>query len=85
MRCLFLTLLLVGCDTTVEQTDSCAQWVSCIDARDTQLDIVTNNDRFLDGGPCWDNPEIGELCDLACINGLEDMQEMYSDLPQECL
>ena len=85
MRYFFFIVLLAGCDTTVEQTAACEEWVSCIDARDEQLGITTNNDRFLAGGPCWNNPEIGDLCDLACINGLEQMQTMYNDLPQECL
>ena len=43
-------LALVGCDTSVEQTPACAQWVSCIDARDAALGVSTDNDRFLSGG-----------------------------------
>jgi len=69
----------------VEQTPSCEQWVRCIDARDDQLGITTDNDRFLVGGTCWGNPEIGELCDKACTAGNEKMTELYTDLPEECL
>ena len=85
MRYMLLLFTLSACDTSVEQTPACATWVSCIDARDAQLNVTTNNDRFLAGGPCWGNPEIGDLCDKACIAGMEQMQEMYDDLPEECL
>ena len=80
-----LLLLLVGCDTSVPQSEACAQWVACIDARDDQLGVETDNDRFLANGPCWGNPEIGHLCDDACTAGLELMPDLYSDLPEECL
>ena len=81
----FLLLTLIGCDTAVEQTPDCAAWVACIDARDAELGTVTDNDRFLAGGPCWNNPEIGHLCDDACGAGLEWLQETTPDLPHECM
>lgn len=84
MRYSILLLFLFACDTSVEQTATCSQWVSCIDARDAELGVTTDNDRFLAGGPCWGNPEIGDLCDKACIAGLDQMQATYTDLPQEC-
>lgn len=85
MRYLLILLPLAACNTAVDQTPACASWVSCIDARDAELGTVTDNDRFVAGGPCWNNPEIGDLCDKACIAGLDQMQEIYADLPQECM
>jgi hypothetical protein len=84
MRYMLLLLTLSACDTSVEQTPACAEWVSCIDARDAQLGVTTDNDRFIAGGDCWGNPEIGDLCDKACAAGMEQMQGMYDDLPEEC-
>ena len=85
MHHIILIFFLSACDNTVVQTESCAQWVSCIDARDVELGIETNNDRFLTTGNCWNNPDIGALCDKACTSGLVYMQENYGDLPTECL
>ena len=85
MRYCLLLFSLIACDTAVDQTPACDEWVRCIDARDQQLGVTTDNDRFVIGGTCWDNPEIGDLCDKACIAGLEKMPEIYSDLPEECL
>lgn len=94
MRYSFLIFFLIGCDTSVEQSAACEQWVSCIDARDQQLGVATNMNRFLpiktdaEGevieGQCWGNPEISDLCDKGCVAGLEKMTELYSDLPGEC-
>ena len=82
---LLTTLALVGCDTSVEQTPACADWVRCIDARDAQLGVTTDDDRFEAGGLCWGNPEIGELCDKACESGMAWMETSnYTDLPEEC-
>ncbi|MBX2802615.1 MAG: hypothetical protein KTR31_33355 [Myxococcales bacterium] len=85
MRLFPIVFLLVACDTSVDQSQACAEWVSCIDARDAQLGITTDNDRFQLGGDCWGNPEIGELCDKACIAGLDQMRTAYDDLPEACL
>lgn len=83
---IFLTSsLLAGCAGEVVQTASCAQWVACIDARDDQLGITTDNVRFEAGGGCWSGAEGAALCDSACESGLEWMQEAYADLPEECL
>lgn len=84
MRHLYLIFILVACDTTVEQTPACAEWVSCIAARDAQLEVTTNNDRFLIGNTCWGNREIGKLCDDACTAGMAWIRGAYDDLPPEC-
>ena len=78
-----LTLFVSGC-AEVQQTDSCAAYVECIQAVDAQSDSTTDLDRFEVGGVCWGNPEGAALCDRACSNGLEWMRDAYSDLPEEC-
>ncbi len=94
MRYSILILFLFACDTSMEQSEACEQWVSCIDARDQQLGVSTNMKRFLpiktdaEGevieGQCWGNPEIYDLCDKGCEAGLVKIAELYEDLPQEC-
>ena len=95
MRYSLLIFFLFGCDTRVDQSASCQQWVSCIEARDQQLGVTTNMVRFLPlttdaddtvvNGKCWDNHELYDLCDKACVAGLAKMPELYDDLPEECL
>lgn len=81
----FLLILLSGCAGEVTQTEACARWVSCIDARDEQLGIETDNLRFEASGSCWSGAEGAALCDAACEDGLVWMQEAYADLPEACL
>ena len=85
MRTPLVFFFLTACSTAVEQAPSCIQWVDCITARDAQLDITTNNDRFTPDGTCWSNPEQADLCEKACTAGLVQLDEIYTDLPQECL
>lgn len=83
MRSLVL-LMLWGCDGPVEQSASCAAYVSCVEARDLALGQSTNLDRFLPGGACWGGAEGGALCDRACTNGLDWLQANEDDLPEAC-
>ena len=85
MRYPLIFFVLTACSEPVEQSSSCAQWVTCIDARDAELGITTNIDRFIPDGTCWSNPEQADLCDKACSAGLVQLAEVYTDLPGECL
>ena len=81
---LFFTVL-ASCGGEVEQSAACAAWVRCIDARDAQLGVSTDNLRFEVGGTCWTSAEQGEHCTPACERGLAWMRQAYADLPEECL
>lgn len=72
-----------GC-ATVQQTEACKAYVSCLEARDTQMGIKTDVLRFQPQGGCWGSPEGSEFCTRACENGLRWMQQSYKDLPQAC-
>lgn len=54
-----------------EQSDACAQYVSCLQVRDARLGITTNAVRFEGGGDCWGSEAGAHLCDTACSRGLE--------------
>ena len=77
-------VLLVSCGGEVVQTESCAQWVSCIEDRDAELGSETDADRFARGGACWGGAEGAALCDAACEDGLLWLQSAYDDLPESC-
>lgn len=77
-------ILLLGCGGPVAQTEACAEYVSCIEARDAALGVSTNLDRFLEGGDCWGGEEGAALCDRACVNGLDWMRSAIDDLPEVC-
>lgn len=79
----WLVLLLIGC-AQVEQSASCATYVSCVQAQDAIKGIETDVVRFEPGGACWINPDAGALCDRGCTNGMLWIQETGSDLPEEC-
>ena len=79
----FLLLMAVGC-AQVEQSQSCATYVACIQAQDEVKGIETDLVRFQPDEACWINPDIADLCDRGCVNGLAWMQETMSDLPEEC-
>ena len=79
----WVVFLLVGC-AQVEQSASCAAYVSCVRAQDAAKGIETDLVRFEPGGDCWGNPDGAGLCDRACTNGMLWLQETFSDLPQEC-
>ncbi|MCB9742078.1 MAG: hypothetical protein H6741_09235 [Alphaproteobacteria bacterium] len=75
---------LTACGGEVPQTEACAAYVACVEARDLELGIRTNLDRFEPGGACWGSAEGGALCDRGCSSGLAWMQDAYADLPEAC-
>lgn len=81
---MFIFLTLLGCAEVVEQSAACEQYVSCLDARDAELGLQTNTLRFEPNGACWGGAEGAALCDRACDNGLQWLQEADPDLPELC-
>ncbi len=75
--------LLTACGA-VEQSPECAAWTRCIQARDAQTGVPTDNARFEAGGACWGGAEGAELCTTACASGLDWMRRAYDDLPEAC-
>jgi len=78
--------LLGGCAAPegVEQSASCGEFVRCIEARDEVRGVRTDLDRYVEGGDCWGNPEIAELCTTSCERGLEYLRGRFFDLPEVC-
>jgi len=74
-----------GCRSPVDQSAACADYVACIQARDAEQGVSTNLDRYLAGGDCWGNAEIGDLCDRSCENGLDWLRSAEATLPEACL
>lgn len=85
-RLIGLTLCLsaAGCNGPVEQRIACAEYVSCIEARDGLRGSTTNVRRFETDGGCWGSPEGADLCETACVNGLAFLREREQGLPEEC-
>ena len=83
---LTIALLFVGaCEVDTSQTESCAHYVQCLEARDAILGITTNIDRYKPEGVCWGGITAGqELCDRSCEAGLKYLQERDPDVPEEC-
>ena len=85
MRSQFLfsaVVMLVGCAEGA-QTHACREYVQCLEVRDAELGITTNTDRFESGGACWGSPAGAELCDTACVRGLEFLSSL-ENAPAEC-
>ena len=81
--CLSALLFLGGCAVDTSQTDSCAKYVECLEARDAVLGITTNIDRFKANGVCWGGITAGqELCDRSCEAGLKYLQERDATAPE---
>jgi hypothetical protein len=75
----------LGCASgPVAQRESCEAYVACVQARDAEIGITTDATRFEPGGACWGNPEIADLCDRACANGLDWLRGAVASLPEEC-
>jgi hypothetical protein len=81
-----IALLFLGaCEVDTSQTESCAHYVRCMEARDALLGITTNIDRFLPEGTCWGDITAGqELCDRSCEAGLKYLQDRDPDVPEAC-
>lgn len=78
-----ILLLLSGCGPVV-QTEACAAYVECLDARDAALGAETDALRFEPTGACWGSAEGATLCTNACERGLTWLRDSYDDLPAEC-
>lgn len=77
-----ISVLLAGCAEGT-QTEACRAYLDCLAARDQQLGITTNAARFESDGACWGSPTGAELCDTACVRGLEFIGGT-DDAPTEC-
>lgn len=73
-------LLLFACASEVTQTEACAQFVSCAQARDPDVDTL----RFEAAGDCWGSAAGADLCDRACVNGLAFLRDTEPTLPDAC-
>jgi hypothetical protein len=76
--------LLAGCGSGVPQRAACGDFVACVQARDMERGTTTNLTRFEPDGACWGGDEGADLCETACINGLEFLASSYVDLPEVC-
>jgi hypothetical protein len=75
-----------GCsEASVPQSAACAAFVACIGAIDAAASQTTNLDRYVEGGACWDNQNLGRSCTTSCERTLERMRERVAGLPAECL
>ncbi|HND34248.1 MAG TPA: hypothetical protein PKY30_18650 [Myxococcota bacterium] len=80
-----LVFLLLACADPPTQTQSCADYVACLEKRDAVLGIQTNMDRFRADGDCWGGIEAGaELCDRACTNGMVWLLDVEPSLRELC-
>ena len=79
-----LCLFASGCSGPVEQRTACAEYVSCIAARDGLRGSTTNVHRFEADGDCWGSPEGADLCETSCVNGLAFLRDREQNLPEEC-
>lgn len=79
---LFLSLL--ACGFPVEQRPSCAQYVTCLSARDARDGTDTDTVRFRPEGDCWGNGTGADLCDRACTQGLAYLADREPDLGAAC-
>jgi hypothetical protein len=77
-------LALAGCGGEVEQREACVDYVVCVQARDAALGYETDVVRFDIGGACWGGVQGADLCETACIQGLEFLREREPGLPGEC-
>lgn len=79
------SLVNTGCwGLPVDQSPQCAAYVGCIEAIDRAADQITNLDRYVVDGACWDNPELGRGCTTSCARALERLQTREPSLPMEC-
>lgn len=69
-----IVLLLLGGCLGAEQTEACRAYVACVRALDARDGVVTDADRFEADGACWGGPTIAELCDHACVRGLDTLR-----------
>jgi hypothetical protein len=79
-----MLLLLLACATAVPQTDACASYVACVQATDAARATTTDVLRFDAGGDCWGGPAGAELCDRACIRGLELHAARFPEQAEAC-
>jgi hypothetical protein len=54
-----------------EQTQACKEFVACVRELDARDGETTDAVRFEADGACWSGPTIAELCDRACVRGIE--------------
>jgi hypothetical protein len=79
-------VLLSGCwGSPVGQAPQCQAWVACIRALDVDAGEETDLERFVEGGFCWNNPELAKGCTTACGRALTRMREREAALPGACL
>lgn len=84
MKLLLLLPLIAACRIPVDQRAACAEYVTCIQARDALVGADTDLVRFQPDGECWDGALAADLCERACENGLTWLRERARSLPEEC-
>jgi hypothetical protein len=63
------TALISGC-AEAEQGPHCRAYVECVRQADAERDTVTNVDRFLPDGACWDGTKGAAVCESSCRRGI---------------
>lgn len=81
-----IPLLATLCTACIPQDQSsvCAEYVSCIQARDARDGTTTDLVRFTPEGDCWAIDAGADLCTRGCEAGLEYLRSHESNLPAEC-
>lgn len=68
----------------VPQSAECAAYVQCIEAIDRAAGQTTDLDRYVEGGACWDNPELAHGCTRSCVRALDRLRAREPTRPAEC-
>jgi hypothetical protein len=63
-----------GC-AEAEQGPHCRAYVDCVRQADAQRGSVTNVDRFLADGACWDGVKGAAVCESSCRRGIPVLQK----------
>lgn len=65
----------------LSQTAACASYLSCATVA-TPAELGTLLEAYGPEGTCWEStPEVAAQCDMACMAGLEQLQEAFGDEP----
>lgn len=64
------TVLIGGGCAEAEQGPQCRAYIECVRQADAERDTVTNVDRFLSDGACWDGTKGAAVCESACRRGI---------------
>ena len=62
----------------VAQGPECRAFVACVKEADVRRGTVTNVDRFLPDGACWNGSKGAEVCENACRRGVPVLRRQES-------